>query len=352
MHTPGASKGRAARSNRSGRYETQSRHRLAASPGMDPGPAATEAILDHSRGILSSNQSPDVPFSRSINPYRGCEHGCIYCFARPSHSWLGYSAGLDFETRIVYKPRAAELLRSEFDRPGYRCETIALGSNTDPYQPLERRLRITRRLLELLRDYRHPVAVVTKSALVERDLDLLADLAGRNLGQVFVSVTTLDGDLARRMEPRAASPQRRLRMIEQLAAHGVPVGVLVAPVIPMLNDHEIERVLAEARSAGARSAAYILLRLPLEIGALFEEWLAAHYPDRAQRVMARVRDTRGGQLYRSDWDQRMHGSGDYAGLLAQRFRVAAAKLGYAELPALATHLFRGARNRQPDLFDP
>lgn len=307
----------------------------------ESGSPATEVRPDASRSIISRNRSPDVPFDRSINPYRGCEHGCIYCFARPTHAYLGLSPGLDFETRLLAKPEAAALLRRELARPGYRCAPMALGTNTDPYQPVERTWRITRQVLEVLAECAHPVSIVTKSALVERDLDILAPLAERRLAQVFVSLTTLDRDLSRRMEPRAAAPERRLRTIERLCAAGVPTGVLLAPLIPALNDAEVENLLRAARRAGALSAGYVVLRLPLEVGPLFEDWLVRHYPLRAGRVLGQIRAMRGGRDYDPRFGTRMRGQGPWADLLAKRFEVAGRRLGFAPtLPALDTTAFR------------
>jgi DNA repair photolyase len=264
--------------------------------------------------VIVRNQSPDVPFTQSINPYRGCEHGCSYCFARPGHAYLGLSPGLDFETKIVWKPDAPEILRKELAAPGYRCAPIALGISTDGWQPVERRLGLSRRLLEVLAETRHPVSIVTKSALIERDADLLADMARDHLVQVMFSITTLDPLLARRLEPRAASPARRLAAMDALHRAGVPVGVLFAPLIPALNDHELERVLEAARAAGAESAGYVLLRLPLELKALFEDWLHSHFPDRATHVLSLLRQLRGGQLNDSRFGHRMRGQGVFADL--------------------------------------
>ena len=280
------------------------------------------------------NDSPDLPFDRSINPYRGCEHGCIYCYARPSHAYLGFSPGLDFETRLVFKPDAAALLRAELAKPGYACAPIALGSNTDPYQPVERDLGITRAVLEVLADCGHPVMIVTKSARVERDIDILGAMAKDDRCSVAVSVTTLDRSLARRMEPRASAPHRRLETIRRLTAAGVPTGVMAAPMIPFVNDAELETILEHAREAGALGASYTMLRLPLEIADLFREWLDEHYPDRAERVMERIRDTRGGKDYDSTFGQRMRGTGPVAELLAKRFRLAVKRLGFPGFPAL------------------
>lgn len=325
-------KGRGAVSNRSGRYEAYQHIATfdgweQATPAAEENRPATSVLRDSSRRMIARNQSPDVPFDRSLNPYRGCEHGCIYCFARPTHAWLGLSPGLDFETRLFAKPDAAELLRAELANPRYRPSTLALGTATDPYQPIERGLEITRSLLAVLKETRHPVAIVTKSPLVTRDLDLLAPMAELGVVRVLISVTTLDGDLARRMEPRAAAPKRRLEAIAKLAEAGVPVGVLAAPMIPALNDAELERILEAAAEAGARTAGYCLLRLPLEIKDLFEEWLEAHYPDRKAKVLKLVRETRGGKLYESAWGLRMRGRGVYAELLEKRFRQACKKTG-------------------------
>ena len=287
----------------------------------------TRLHLDSARSILSRNDSPDVPFDRSLNPYRGCQHGCIYCYARPSHAYLGLSPGLDFETEIFYKPEAPALLRAELARPGYRPAPVALGSNTDAYQPSERHLEIARGLLRVLHEARHPVVVITKSDLVLRDLDLLADLARERLAAVLVSITTLDSQLARRLEPRAAAPGRRLAAIEGLTAAGVPCGVLVSPVIPGLTDHEIERILAAAAKAGATQANHIILRLPLELGELFQAWLGAHYPDRADKVLSLLRQCRDGRLNDPRFGARMRGSGPIADLIAQRFALAVRRLG-------------------------
>ncbi|MEM7543832.1 MAG: PA0069 family radical SAM protein [Pseudomonadota bacterium] len=257
----------------------------------EPTPLRTTVTNERPKTIINSNQSPDIPFEQSINPFRGCEHGCIYCYARPAHAYVDLSPGLDFESKLFAKPNAAELLRNELSKPGYRCKVISLGANTDAYQPIERRLEITRSILEVLLEFRHPVTIVSKSALVERDLDLLVALAELNLAHVFISVTTLDKALARRMEPRAAAPPRRLEVIRALRAAGVPVGTMFAPVIPALNDHELEQVLRAAGEAGAQSAGYVVLRLPREVNPLFKDWLEAHYPLRAAHVMSRVRPT-------------------------------------------------------------
>ena len=306
-----------------------------------PPPLRTEVIQDASRTIIARNKSPDISFDQSINPYRGCEHGCIYCFARPSHAWLGLSPGADFESRLFAKPNAAALLAKELSAPGYVPRVIAMGTNTDPYQPLERRMRITRSILEVLRDFRHPVAIVTKSPLILRDLDILSEMAAKGLGKAALSVTTLDRKLARAMEPRAGTPSRRLQAIRGLTEAGVPAGVMFAPAIPALNDHEMEAVLGAAKEAGARSAGYVLLRLPLEIKDLFREWLEANVPGRARHVMALVRQMRGGKDYDSAWNTRMRGTGPYAEMMARRFHMTAKRLELNQLqPPLNIHSFR------------
>ena len=339
-----ARKGRGAVSNRSGRFEAEAR------AAFDDGwgsldepvpPLATQVATEKTRSILSRNDSPDIPFDRSINPYKGCEHGCIYCFARPTHAYLGLSPGLDFESKLVAKPGAAAALRAELARPSYRCGVIALGANTDPYQPIERQWRVTRAVLEVLREARHPVSVVTKSSLVLRDIDILSEMAAHDLASVFISITSLDRALARRMEPRAATPERRLDTMRALSAAGVPVGVLVSPVIPALNDVDMERVLTASAEAGARAAHYILVRLPLEIADLFSEWLDTHYPDRAERVRKLIRDTRGGKLYDARFGVRMRGEGPYAELIARRFQLTAQRLGlHRGMPALDCSQFQ------------
>jgi DNA repair photolyase len=323
-------RGRGASSNRSGRYESEQRE------AFDDGweslgeldPFRTEVSEEPARSIITRNDSPDIPFEQSINPYRGCEHGCIYCYARPSHCFLGHSAGLDFETKLYAKPEAAKLLERELAHPRYRASPIALGTNTDPYQPIERDRRITRAVLEVLERTRHPVTIVTKSALVVRDLDILARMAELSLAKVFLSVTTLDRHVARRMEPRAATPGRRLEAIRQLSAAGVPTGVMVAPVVPALTDWEIERILEAAHAAGAREAGYVLLRLPLEIKELFREWLAAEFPDRAARVINVLRSMHGGRDYTAEFGLRQRGAGPYAEQIALRFRLALKRLGF------------------------
>ena len=290
-------------------------------------PLPTALIKDSSRSVISWNTSPDIGFDRAVNPYRGCEHGCIYCYARPSHAYLGYSPGLDFETKLVFKPDVAEQLDRELRKPGYVARPLALGSNTDPYQPVERTLKLTRGVLEVLERFGHPLSIVTKSAGVLRDADILGRMAERGLVRVWLSVTTLDPALARKMEPRAAAPRRRLEAVTALAKAGIPVGVLAAPMIPGLNDAELERILAAAAQAGAGTANYVLLRLPLELRQMFEAWLAQHFPDRARHVLNLVRETRGGALNDSKFHSRFGGSGVYADLLARRFARAARQHG-------------------------
>jgi DNA repair photolyase len=303
-----------------------------------------EIVLpDRAKSVIATNDSPDVGFEQSINPYRGCSHGCVYCFARPTHAYLGLSPGLDFETRLFYKDNAVELLRSELGKRNYVCKTIALGINTDGWQPLERRLEVTRSVLAVLAECRHPVTIVTKSALIVRDLDLLQDLARDGLVSVMVSITSLDNDIKRTLEPRAASPQARLKVIEQLSAAGVPIGVLVAPVIPALTDHEMEHILEAAKAAGASSAGYVLLRLPHEVKDLFREWLAEHYPDRARHVMSLINQSRGGKDYQAEFCTRMVGTGVFAQLLRQRFNIAKRRFGLDDGESrheLRTDLFR------------
>ncbi|MFC4519438.1 PA0069 family radical SAM protein [Cupriavidus pinatubonensis] len=293
-----------------------------------PQPLRTEVTIERARSILTRNASPDIPFDVSLNPYRGCEHGCIYCFARPTHAYLDLSPGLDFETRLYAKTNAAERLREALMRPSYRCETIALGVNTDAYQPIEREHRVTRGILEVLSGCNHPVALITKSSLIERDIDLLAPMASKGLAVAAVTITTLDAGIARTLEPRAATPSRRLRTIRTLTEAGIPVGVSIAPVIPFITEPDLERVLQAAREAGAVYANYIVLRLPWEVHPLFKEWLQAHFPDRAERVMNRVRDMRAGKAYDASFATRMRGTGVWADLMRQRFYKAADRLGY------------------------
>ena len=293
----------------------------------EPPPLKTTVTWEQAKSLINTNQSPDIPFEQSVNPFRGCEHGCIYCYARPAHAYVDLSPGLDFESRLFAKADAAALLRRELSAASYRCSPIALGGNTDVYQPIERRLRVTREILEVLAAANHPVTIVTKSALVARDLDLLAPMAAPGLTQVFLSVTTLDNTLSRLMEPRAAAPRRRLETIARLAEAGVPVGVMFAPVIPALNDHELEAVLARAAEVGARYAGYVVLRLPREVNPLFQAWLEEHYPLRAARILARVRDLRGGKDYDATFGERLTGTGTFAQLVRARFQRACREHG-------------------------
>ena len=338
----GRRRGRGSLSNRSGRFETQVRSEL--DDGWD-GLEALEAFStsvqnERAKSIIATNDSPDIGFDQSINPYRGCEHGCVYCYARPTHAFLGLSAGLDFESKLFAKVNAPELLERELANPNYVPKVLALGTNTDAYQPTERRYRITRRLLEVLERASHPVGIVTKSALVLRDKDILSAMAQRGLAKVAISVTTLDRKLARSMEPRASTPEKRLAALEELSAAGIPTAVMMAPIIPALNDPEIEKILARARAAGAREAGYVVLRLPLEIADLFQEWLQENAPDRAKRVMSLVRSMRGGKNYDSRWKKRMSGQGPYAWQIGRRFELAAKRLGLnARKYNLRTDLF-------------
>jgi len=335
-------RGRGASANPAGRYEPVAREGFADGWDLDdePPPLRTEVILERPRTIITKNDSPDISFDHSINPYRGCEHGCSYCFARPTHAFQGLSSGLDFETKIFAKPAAAELLERELGAPGYVPKTIALGANTDPYQPVERDLRITRGILEVLDRTNHPVGIVTKGGLVTRDIDILSRMADRQLAKVAVSVTTLDRALARRMEPRAASPARRIDTIRQLAAAGIPVTVLVAPIIPAINEHEIEAILKECHQAGAREAGYVLLRLPHDLKDLMRDWLVEHYPDKLRHVFSVLQESRGGKDYAARWGERQTGIGPFAWMIGRRFEVATARLGYnARRLRLRTDLF-------------
>ena len=325
-----ARKGRGAASNRTGRFEAQVRVHVNdgwVGDSEPPPPVRTTVGIDNARKAIAYNGSPDVPFDRSINPYRGCEHGCSYCFARPTHAYYGLSPGLDFETRLFQKPNAPARLTEELRKPNYEPAFIALGSNTDPYQPIEQKLQITRKILEVLWEFRHPCTIITKSPLVIRDIDIIQPMAAAGLAAVSISVTTLDRDLARRLEPRAPTPAKRLAAIRTLSEANIPVCVLAAPMIPALNDSELESILSAAKEAGVCYANYTLLRLPLEIRDLFAEWLHAHYPGRAKHVMALVRNTRGGADYDSTWGQRRTGTGVYADMLAKRFILARRKLG-------------------------
>jgi DNA repair photolyase len=336
-------RGRGAGVNPSGRFEPVSRH------AFDDGwetieelpPFKTEVQVEKPRTIITRNESPDISFDRSINPYRGCEHGCIYCFARPTHAYMGLSPGLDFESKLFAKPDAAKLLERELAKEGYQPKIIAIGTNTDPYQPIEKKWRIMREILEVLEAYNHPVGIVTKSALVARDIDILSRMAEKGLAKVALSVTSLDRTLARTMEPRAATPPKRLETIRKLAEAGIPASVMVAPIIPGLTDQEIERILDSARAAGAREAGYVILRLPLEVSPIFKDWLLRHYPDRYRHVLSLVRSMRGGKDYDAEWGKRMKGSGPYAWQIGRRFELAARKLGLnLERTKLRTDLFK------------
>lgn len=349
-------KGRGAADNPQNRFERREREVFDDGWGLDEdgqrGPR-TEVTLAHARTIISRNDSPDIPFNQSINPYQGCEHGCIYCYARPSHAYLGLSPGLDFETKLFAKANAVELLRAELSRPGYGCEVISLGANTDPYQPIERKYRISRGILEVLSECNHPLGIVTKSALVERDLDLLAPMAMKGLVHVFVSIGTLDHDLMRRLEPRTTAPARRLETLRALSAAGIPCGVLVAPIIPFLNDRDLEAVLQGAAAQGASMAGYQILRLPYELKNLFKDWLEQHYPLKAAHVMSQIRQMRGGRENDPRFGKRMSGEGIFAELQEQRFRIACERSGIStqERNQLDTSQFKPpAAKRQLSLF--
>ncbi|WP_048645998.1 PA0069 family radical SAM protein [Nitratireductor soli] len=322
-------RGRAAGINPSGRYEPVSRHVFDDGWGSieELPPFKTEVQVERPRTIITRNSSPDISFDRSINPYRGCEHGCVYCFARPTHAYMGLSAGLDFESKLFAKPDAARLLERELAKDGYQPRTIAIGTNTDPYQPIEKKFRIMREILEVLEAHKHPVGIVTKSALVLRDVDILARMAEQGLAKVALSITTLDRKLARTMEPRAATPPRRLETVRALTEAGIPTSVMLGPVIPGLTDCEIERILESAAAAGAREAGYIILRLPLEVSPIFKDWLLRHAPDRYRHVMSLIRSMRNGKDYDAEWGKRMKGNGPYAWQIGRRFEIAAKRLG-------------------------
>jgi DNA repair photolyase len=343
---PPLRKGRGVSGNVANRFDRLDTHPFddgwgsIADESLAPPPVATTLTPDASRTAISWNNSPDLGFDRAVNPYRGCEHGCVYCYARPSHAYLGYSPGLDFETKLTFKPDIAKLLERELRRPGYEAGPIALGSNTDPYQPVERTLALTRSVLEVLERFGHPLSIVTKSAGVLRDSDILSRMAGRGLVRVWLSVTTLDPELARRMEPRAANPARRLAAIASLAEAGIPTGVLAAPMIPGLNDCELERILEAAHASGARDAGYTLLRLPLELREMFETWLHQHYPQRARHVLNLIRETRAGMLNDSRFGHRFRGQGVYADMLSQRFARISRRLGLADGMKLETRHFQ------------
>ncbi|MBX3576056.1 MAG: PA0069 family radical SAM protein [Rhizobiaceae bacterium] len=339
---PERNRGRSAGINPSGRFEPLTRHVF--DDGWDSledlPPFKTEVQVEKPRTIITRNESPDISFDRSINPYRGCEHGCVYCFARPTHAYMGLSPGLDFEAKLFAKLDAAKLLDKELSKKGYKPRTIAIGTNTDPYQPIEKQYRIMREILEVLESRRHPVGIVTKSALVTRDIDILSRMAEQGLAKVALSVTTLDRTIARTMEPRASTPSKRLEAIRQLTEAGIPTSVMVAPIVPGLTDPEIERILDAARAAGAREAGYVILRLPLEVSPIFKDWLLRHYPDRYRHVMSLVRSMRGGKDYDSEWSKRMSGTGPYAWQIGRRFELAAQRLGLnLERRSLRTDLF-------------
>jgi DNA repair photolyase len=354
-------KNRGALSNPAGRFEIEKREQV--DDGWQRADDDTETVVtlpttvipEKAKSIISRNESPDIRFRQSINPYRGCEHGCIYCYARPAHAYLNLSPGLDFETKLFYKANAAELLQQELSKRSYVCEPIILGANTDPYQPIEKKLRITREILEVLQQHNHPVAIITKSALVERDLDILATMAKEQLIHVAISVTTLNTELKRMLEPRASSHQGRLRTIQTLSQAGIPVRVMAAPIIPMINDMELERMLELAAAAGAQYAAYILVRLPHEVKDLFKEWLATHFPQRAQHVMSLIQQMHGGKEYDATFGKRMRGEGNFAKLLATRFQLACRrlKLNQSPDPQLNTTLFSRPRkpSNQLDLWE-
>jgi DNA repair photolyase len=341
-------KGRGAADNPQGRFDKLERSRepeqeMEGAEATEPPRPRTVVTLQQARSIITRNQSPDIPFTQSINPYQGCEHGCIYCYARPSHAYVGLSPGLDFETKLFAKVNAAQLLREELSRPGYQCEVISLGANTDPYQPIEREQRLTRSILEVLWEFRHPVGIVTKNSLVERDLDLLEPMAGEGLAHVYLSIGTLDGDIARTLEPRTAAPYRRVEAIRRLSERGIPCGVLVAPIIPFLNDKDLEASLAACREAGATMADYVIVRLPWEVKELFKDWLERHYPLKAAHVMARIREMRGGRENDPEFGSRMTGEGAFAQLIRRRFDVACRQLGFNR----GGHTLDASRFRRP-----
>ncbi|MDA5555929.1 PA0069 family radical SAM protein [Shimia sp. MMG029] len=345
---------RGAVSNHASRFETQ---REDINDGWDIEEVRDRFLTDvreeRPRSVITRNQSPDISFDRSLNPYRGCEHGCIYCFARPTHAYLGLSPGLDFETKLVARPKAADVLEKELSRRGYRADVLAIGTNTDPYQPIERRYRVMRAVLEVLERFNHPVAIVTKGTLIERDIDILARMAAKGLAQVGISLTTMDADLSRAMEPRCPLPGRRVDTIRKLSAAGVPVRVMVSPVVPGLSDHEVEQLLQAGAEAGAQAASWVMLRLPREVAPLFVEWLEEAYPGRAAKVMARVREMHDGAAYSAEWGKRMRGEGVYAQMIAQRFEAARKRFGLGkDLTKLRTDLFEVplARDGQLALF--
>jgi DNA repair photolyase len=354
---PASIHGRGAASNPQNRFERlaylEDPEVVQPDPEAEPGPAPrTRFYRDPSRSVISTNQSPDVPFEASINPYRGCEHGCIYCYARPSHEYLGFSAGLDFETKILVKPEIAKLLRAALSSPDWTPKRVAIGGVTDPYQPVEKRLRLTRSCLEVFAEFRNPCSVVTKSGLVTRDIDVLQELARFQAGRVYVSVTTLDPEMHRLLEPRSSAPWRRLGAIEALAKAGVPVGALVAPVIPGLTDHEIPAIVSACAAAGARVVSHILLRLPHAVAPLFEDWLTRHFPERRAKVMSRIRSVRDGRVNDPRFHSRMAGSGFFADQIHALFELACRRAGLpGELPPLSTEFFRRPNQPQLELFD-
>ncbi|MFC1750549.1 PA0069 family radical SAM protein [Pseudomonadota bacterium] len=348
-------KGRGTSGNPDNRYTEHQREFI--DDGWDnleqqPAPLHTSLTVDSSRSVICYNQSPDVPVDRSINPYRGCEHGCVYCFARPSHAYLGLSPGLDFETKLFYKPDAATLLRKELSKKRYHCQPIALGINTDAYQPSERELGLTRQILEVLLEFKHPVSIVTKSSLIERDMDILGEMAKLNLVQVVLSIPTLNHPLARTLEPRATAPQRRMKTVQRLAAAGIPVAVFIAPLIPVLTDSEMETIIKQSKLAGANEVGYIMLRLPHELKTLFQDWLQEHQPLKAAHVMARIKDLSGGKEYNAEFGNRMTGTGIYAELMAQRFKQAIKKADFPGMSELDCSLFQApvANTPQMSLF--
>jgi DNA repair photolyase len=350
---PDRNRGRSAGINPTGRFEPVTRHVFDDGWATleDLPPFKTEVQVEKPRTIITRNDSPDISFDRSINPYRGCEHGCVYCFARPTHSYMGLSPGLDFESKLFAKPDAAKLLDKELSKEGYEPRTIAIGTNTDPYQPIEKQWRIMREILEVLDARNHPVGIVTKSALVTRDIDILSRMAERGLAKVALSVTTLDRMLARTMEPRASTPTKRLEAIRQLSDAGIPTSVMVAPIVPGLTDSEVERILDAARAVGAQDAGYVLLRLPLEVSPIFKDWLLRHYPDRYRHVMSLIRSMRDGKDYDSEWGKRMRGTGPYAWQIGRRFEIAAKRLGFnAKRTPLRTDLFVQAEKKNEQLM--
>lgn len=344
-------KGRAAKSREDSRYSEFQRETIDDGWFSDVAePVKTEVAIELAKTIISTNQSPDLPFNQSINAYRGCEHGCIYCYARPSHAYLGLSPGLDFETKLSAKPNAAALLQKSLQARNYQCQTISLGANTDPYQPIERHYQITRELLEVLWQHKHPVSIVTKSAMIERDIDILQQMAQHNLVHVHISVTTLKAGLARTLEPRASGPKRRLEAINTLTDAGIPTTVFVAPVIPVLTDTEMESIMQQAAKAGAHAADYILLRLPLEVTELFEQWLQTHVPDQAQHIMNRIRDSRDGKTNDSRFGHRLSGHGFYADMIRQRFHTTCRKFGLDQPVAILNHQLFQPDTEQMSLF--